>query len=328
MSTPVIIDGFVELPDYGADRRGEASAAAALDREWRLQRELYASEWRSTPEQLAAPLNYDDLATRLFGDAGVDIAVVHSPATATVRWEVAAFRERFPGRVLVMAGIDPFFGIARALDDLDRAAESGAVGISLDQYRLIDGVDRSYSLADEAEIYPLLERCGALGLKVVSVRKGNPRGLDPMDPYRVADLDYAARDFPQLSFEVVHAGLTFLDEFALQMARFTNVWANLATTNHFAMRQPRRLAEVLGEFGLHGAADRVVFGSGALGHPRPLLDALRTFRMPTDMVDEGYFEMTDALRTGLLGGNAARLHGLDLRGGADSFAIVDAGLVR
>ncbi|MEN2742525.1 amidohydrolase family protein [Microbacterium sp. X-17] len=305
-----VFDGFAELPDYGTDRRSPASARAALDRDARMQREVFPEADVQTREQLAAPLTYDDLADRLFVESGIDVAAVHASATPGPQGDVFALRDRLPGRVLVMARLDPFFGLERALDELDALADRGVAGISLDQYRVVDGEDRSFSLADEDTIHPLLERCVERGIRVVSVRKGNPRGLDPLDPYRVADLDQAARQFPTLQFELVHAGLAFLDEVALQMARFTNLWANLAGANHFAMRQPRRLAEVLGEFFLHGAEDRILFGSGALGHPRPVVEALRTFRMPADMVDDGYLELTDERRVKLLGGNAARLHEL------------------
>jgi len=95
---------------------------------------------------------------------------------------------------------------------------------------------------DRELLYPILERCRTRGVKVVAVHKAMPLGAVAMDPFKNGDVDYAAIDFPDLNFEIVHSGFAFLDEAAFQLARFPNVYVGLESTATLAARHPRKLA--------------------------------------------------------------------------------------
>ena len=143
---------------------------------------------------------------------------------------------------------------------------------------------------DRDLLYPILERCRKLGVKVVAVHKAMPLGAVAMDPFKNSDVDYAAIDFPDLNFEVVHSGFAFLDEAAFQIGRFPNVYVGLELTAALAVRHPRKLARILGEFMMMGGAKKLFWSSGASSpHPRPVLEAFARLEMPADMVEgDGY----------------------------------------
>ena len=65
----------------------------------------------------------------------------------------------------------------------------------------------------------------------------------------------------------------------------------------------------------------MLFGTGApLGHPQPIIEAISEIEMPEDLREEGLPELTDELKADLLGGNFARMLGLDVERLKKSFA--------
>ena len=123
----------------------------------------------------------------------------------------------------------------------------------------------------------------------------------------------AAVAFPQIQFEVVHAGWAFLEDSALQMMLHPNIWANLENVANFAVRQPRKFAHVLGTLLQYAGDERIMFGTGCCAaHPQPILEAFAAFEMPQDLVDGyGFPEVTELTKRRIFGENFARLHGFD-----------------
>jgi predicted TIM-barrel fold metal-dependent hydrolase len=223
-------------------------------------------------------------------------------------------KRRHPNRILLYGGISPLQG-QRALDELDRQVEEwGIIGLKLYPVDVIDGEVRVLRFDDQDLLYPVLERCRRHGVTVVAVHKAMPLGRVQMDPFRNGDVDYAAMDFPDIRFEVVHSGFAFLDEAVAQMARFPNVYVGLESTASLAVRHPRKLARILGEFLAAGGQKKLFWSSGASSpHPRPVLEAFARLEMPADMVDgDGYPPLTEEVKADILGLNYARMHGLDV----------------
>jgi predicted TIM-barrel fold metal-dependent hydrolase len=237
-------------------------------------------------------------------------------------------KRRHPNRIVNYGGVSPLQG-KKALDDLDYQAEAwGIIGLKLYPVDVVDGKVRVQRFDDRDLLYPILERCRKLGVKVVAVHKAMPLGAVAMDPFRNSDIDYAAIDFPDLNFEVVHSGFAFLDEAAFQIARFPNVYVGLESTAALAVKHPRKLARILGEFLIMGGGKKLFWSSGASSpHPRPTLEAFARLEMPQDMVEgDGYPPLTDGIKADILGRNYAALHGIDL--GKAAAAIADDELSR
>jgi predicted TIM-barrel fold metal-dependent hydrolase len=135
----------------------------------------------------------------------------------------------------------------------------------------------------------------------------------PREAFRIDDLDSPLERFSDLNFQIVHAGMAFLDQTREMLVRHPNLYATLESTFAYSQVKPRLFAEILGGLLQAGGSDHLLYASGAnLMHPRPLLDAFETFEMPRDLVEErGYPEVTVQDRRNILGENVLRLHGIE-----------------
>lgn len=263
----------------------------------------------------------DELADLVFVEGGIDAAVYQAlPLTDFYKDGLssiergAEWAKRFPERTRWYATVNPFDG-DRAFAELEyQVQELGAVGLKFYPARYVNGKTLTLSLNDPALTVPLIKRAAELGVKTVSIHKFMPFGPVPTGPFTGYDLDEACTDFPDMNFEIVHVGWSLIEDSLSQLARHGNMYANLEGVFNLIVRQPRRFAEILGQLLFWAGADRLLFSSGAsLVHPRPALEAFMRFEMPRDLVDGyGYPELTDAMKALILGGNMARLHGIDV----------------
>jgi uncharacterized protein len=146
-------------------------------------------------------------------------------------------------------------------------------------------------------------------------------GPTPMDAMNPVDLENAATDFPDITFEIVHAGLSFLEETAWLISRFPNIYVNMEIANIVVERRPRAFAEyLLGLCRVGGSPmlERLYWGTGCtLVHPQPGLRAFLDFQIPEDMLaDAGLFgaiqQITIEDKRRMLSGTYAALHGIDV----------------
>ena len=262
----------------------------------------------------------DELEEALFLEAGADIVSYHgtpiydlwkdghSATDKGVEW-----KQREPHRVFLYGAVNPLDG-KKALEDLERNRENGADAVKIYAGFLKDGKCLPVALNDPEFGYPMIERAIELGYRVIATHKAIPVGPVSAAPFGMFDLPEACYRYPEIQFEVVHAGFAFVEETTLLVGSFPNVWLNLEGSNSLIIRQPRRFAEFLGEFMANaGAEDRIQVGSGTpLVHPGPLFDAIIDFEMPRDLVEgRGYPEITMDMKRKFLGGNFLRLHQID-----------------
>jgi predicted TIM-barrel fold metal-dependent hydrolase len=179
---------------------------------------------------------------------------------------------------------------------------------------LIDGEVHSFRMDDPEVAFPIFERAQKKGLRSVAIHKAVPFGPVPIEPFLPTDVQGAAAAFPNLTFEVVHGGFAFLEETALLVARFPNVAINLEGASAYLANAPRKFAEILGTFMFWGAADRIIWATGSIAlHPRPFVEAFWNFEMPEDLMrDYGFPPLTPDIKRAILGGNVARILGLDI----------------
>jgi predicted TIM-barrel fold metal-dependent hydrolase len=273
-------------------------------------------------------------AHALFAESQADMAVLHAlptfPHTVgpfTDLRKVAAMRDRWPARFLLYGTVDTM-DADEAIRSLERQVEELHIdGLKLYPAIKYQGAMRGWKMDDREFAVPLLEAARDLGIRNVAVHKIIPVGTG-MEYFRVGDFEAPLAQFPEINFHVVHAGYSFLEEFRLLFEWFPNLYANLENTVAFAVMRPRVFAEILGEMLYWGSAERICSGSGVnLMHPRPLIEAVRDFVMPEDLIEgRGYPPVTEAMKALMLGGNLARVHGIDpvaarARIGEDEFEV-------
>ena len=328
-----VIDGVA----HAFDNRVENCIGGAYAE--RIVRNNFDFQWTMLPRQYALDhdeyyieMTADMLASCLFAESDTDVAVYHPLPTWGVFRDFSPIdvgldvKTRWPGRMLVYGAVSPLEG-TKASEDLDQQVrEWGVDAIKLYPVDIIDGNMRSFSMADDKVAYPIFEQCRALGVRTIAIHKALPLGTAPVDAFRPDDVDYAARDFPDLNFEIVHGGFAFLDETAFQVARFDNIYINLEATGHLLCRQPEAFARILGSLIFQGGADKIVWATGAsgTGHPQPVLEAFDRFVMPESLKSGyGYSDVTDATKADILANNFARMHGLSVEDMAAGIADDD-----
>jgi hypothetical protein len=221
---------------------------------------------------------------------------------------------RWPQRFFSYVGVDPTKGVEVCIREMREQVQEvpHAVGLKLYPHQIYPF--RSWRMDDPKVAYPLYEAAGELGLKVIAIHKALPLGPVPMDPYRVGDVDCAAIDFPELSFEIVHSGIAFVEETAWAIGRFPNVYANLEVTTFMLANRPRRFGEVLAALMAVGGVDKLLW---AATFPNVvdcqwLLERFVDYELPDDVSERYGMELTRELKEKILGLNYVHMVGADL----------------
>jgi predicted TIM-barrel fold metal-dependent hydrolase len=270
-------------------------------------------------EEFVRDWTMEDVAETLFYESGVDIVSHHGTPIFDFYKDGHsdtekgfAMREKYPDRTVVYGAINPFAG-EKWKDDIEELVERGVNGLKVYAARYDEGRTVEQRLDDPELGYPFIERALELGVNVIATHKAIPFGPVRSQPYGVEDVPEVLAVFPNMNFEVVHAGWAFVEDTTF-LAFFPNCWFNLETCFALINRQPRRFAEFLAALIASGAGDRIMYASGtSVAHPLPALRAFLEFEMPEDL-QEGYGcpPLTEDLKRGILGENFMRLHGIDV----------------
>jgi len=304
------IGQWVAMVAYGGSAASNTPATAAAFPD----QDGYLRDW-----------SMEETANQVFLESDNDLAVHHAlPLFHAFHDGGCSYektleaKERWPGRFITYAGVDPIQGAA-ALEMLEMQVEAlDPVGVKLYPDGWIGNELRSWTMDDPEVAYPIFERAQKLGLKVVAVHKAVPLGPVPMAPYRVDDIDRAARDFPNLAFEIVHGGMGFLEETAWQLARFPNIYVNLEITSSLLGRRSPAFAQALAtmmQFGGPIAAERIMWGTGSMGfHPQQYIEKfVRDFEFSDEILAwSGLEQITVDTKRKILAENYAKMIGLDL----------------
>ncbi len=244
--------------------------------------------------------------------------------------------------------IDSFAGSSRLLNHsvvhADRPEDVAAMPYWLEQFNPaawkvytapMGGEGISGWMLDDACGLAFLERVRKLGPRRVCVHKGLSGFVDNGSP---RDIGPAAKAFPDIEFLVYHSGYEFPMGGAPAEGPYTpetvhlgvnrlihscreagigaggNVFAELGTTWFAIIRHPVEAAHVLGKLIAHFGEDNIIWGSDSIwyGSQQPLIDAFRSFQIPDWMCERfGYAKLTPQGKAKILGGNAARVYGID-----------------
>ena len=182
-----------------------------------------------------------------------------------------------------------------------------------------------------------LDRVSELGPRIVCAHKGLAGPIPSSAPAAASprDIGPAARAHPDIDFVVYHSGYDIdaiseegahTDDPQRGVSRLVsslavagvgpgaNVWAELGSTWSVVLRRPVEAAHVIGKLLLAVGEDRILWGTDSVwyGPPQPLIDAFRAFTIPERLRhDHGYPALTADVKQKILGGNAARLYGID-----------------
>jgi predicted TIM-barrel fold metal-dependent hydrolase len=323
----IVIDGVGHVYDLADDNRREQVPKPVYD--WFIgwlyktgHESLESAEggYLLSREEFTGGWTTEELVRLFFVESDVDMIAMHEVNFFNVfvrggnPWDQCrAVKDAAPHRTLLYAACDPLADRGAQFELMAQRAAEGVNGFKfypVSGFADIHHRPLSYRFDDEA-IFPYFEHARNLGVMHIAVHKALPAAHGSNVHDRPDDVTGAAAAFPDMTFEVVHSGWAFLDDCALQLALNLNIYANLEVTANTVVRQPRRFARSVGAL-VREAPDRVLFGTGApLGHPQPIIEAIEAFEMPQDLLEEGLPEFTAEVKAGIMGGNFARMHGLD-----------------
>lgn len=170
-----------------------------------------------------------------------------------------------------------------------------------------------------------------LGIPIICTHKGFSGGSPYASP---VDVGPAAALHADMSFVVYHSGFEAggpegpysgatadvgVNRLITSMKNAgigpnQNVYAELGSTWWYVMRYPTQAAHVLGKLLKYVGEENVLWGTDCLfyGSPQPMIQALRSFQISEEFQDRfGYPELTKQIKAKILGGNGARLYGVD-----------------
>lgn len=270
------------------------------------------------------------LAKTLFLESDVDMAATHTlrldsyfkDGLCARRKTVEAVR-RWPQRFVGYVGVDPTLGLDVCLRELDEQLDELPEAVGLKLYPAQVDPMRSWRMDDPKLAFPLFERAQQRNIKTIAVHKASPLGPVPLSPYRIDDIDNAADEFPDLSFEIVHAGIAFAEETAMAIARYPNVYANLEVTSALVTTSPGMFEKVMGQFLFWGGPSKILWSDGHMVfHSQPLLERFKDFTFSEEILHTyGIPQITAEDRAAILGGNYARILGIDVE--AAKAAVAD-----
>jgi uncharacterized protein len=175
-------------------------------------------------------------------------------------------------------------------------------------------------LDDEDVSYPMLAEAERLGINIVNTHKGLRLGIFDPEYIKPRDIPKVARDWPQMNFGIYHSAFEYLDDLCAlkrnEIPEATNVYPELGAVFASAvLNGVDAVGHLLGKLVTTFGADHILWGTDSIwyGSPQWQIDALKSFRMPQQLMDQfGYPEITTDMKRQILGLNASRLYDIDV----------------
>jgi predicted TIM-barrel fold metal-dependent hydrolase len=266
-------------------------------------------------------------------NSGLSNAPIPFPEAVKTQQITAELTGAGAGRMLVENIIAPNVGpLATTLDEMSAAAETGHLA-AFKVYTAWSPSGQGFSLLDPLIGLPTIQHAHELGVKVLVAHKGLPLvNFDPANNHP-DDIVAVSRQFPDMNFVIYHAAwdptrvegpydptatigidslLAALDRH--QVPPNDNVWVDVATAWPQLLTRPTQASHALGKLLKRVGQQRVMWGTDAIwfGSPQPQIEAMRAFQITTEFQDlYQYPALTDSVKAGIFGLNAAQLFGID-----------------
>jgi uncharacterized protein len=266
-------------------------------------------------------------------NSGPSNAPVPFPDAVSTQEIAAGLTHGGASRVLVENILAPNVGpLESTLDEMTSAAHSGHLA-AFKVYTAWSPTGQGYSLEDPNIGLPTVQHAHDLGIKIFVAHKGLP--LVNFDPAfnHPEDVVAVSRQFPDMNFVIYHAAwdpshiegpydpnaTIGIDTLLAALDRHDvppndNIWVDMATMWRQLLTQPDQAAHAMGKILSRVGQQRVMWGTDSIwyGSPQPQIMAMRAFQITPEYQESyGYPALTDDVKTGVFGLNAAQLFGID-----------------
>ena len=312
-----VVDGHMHFwdanPENWRNEYGEGWIRCFYDFHTALSPEEYV--W---PFEKYCKYGEEALINDLFAEGYVDVAILNSTYLYefykngfNTHQQNNAIKAKYPDRFILCGSFDPRAEEA-GLDAFRQMVEDYPIqGLKL--YTAEWRNDSKGWRLNDPWAYKYFELAEELGVKNIHVHKGPTVYPLNRDAFDVADVDYAATDFPNLNFIIEHIGLPRLDDFCWIATQEKNVYAGMSVAMAFIHSRPKYFAEIVANLLFWLGEDKMIFGSDyAIWTPKWLIEKFMALELPDDIKEEYGVDITPEAKRKVLGENAARLYGIDL----------------
>lgn len=260
-----------------------------------------------------------EMLIKVLDKYGIDVACLLPEAMLettnyTTQWctngEMAKVVEMYPDRFIYEPNVSPIKhkGVENTVWEMTYwVKEKGA--------RIFKFYPPEDTYINDPDIWPFYERAQELGI-VLCVHTGVCWVPPGKSKYALPlQIDDVARDFPELKIVALHMGYPYCDDLNMVAMSHPNVYVSLSLLCPWAMTNPRKFGNILGEGLRFAGPDKIIWGTDFPGlsfQAKWSVQGMREFQMPKDMQEDyGYPEITDEIRSKIFGGNLGRLLGID-----------------
>ncbi|MDH4213601.1 MAG: amidohydrolase family protein [Candidatus Thorarchaeota archaeon] len=192
--------------------------------------------------------------------------------------------------IVSFVGIDPRRG-ENGLRELERAVTlKGCRGLKL--------YPPNGFYPDDDAFYPYYEKCVDLGIPIV-IHTGFTSRFKHVKYAQPVYVDKVAADFPTLKIVLAHVGVPWVHEALMVASKNPNVSVDVSGWQFFASKVPIRVYQMIAEAKLNRVfPSRMLFGSDfpLFEYAMPLkkwVDFFTKLRIPEEMIDQGYPQVTN-----------------------------------
>src|SRR5262245_61158653 len=246
-------------------------------------------------------------------------------------------------RVLSHGLLRPNLG-AKEFEEMERQVKE----LKIDAWKMYTGAElgeKPWFMNDEKVAYPFWERSKALGVKNLCVHKGLPLGAFNEKACTPLDLERAAKDWPDLNFVVYHSAwrgmgvlaggrgdkvedpktddpqeIPWISDIFRILNRnpgIKNIYFELGSTfQQLSAANPVTCMHMLGQMIQTAGADHILWGTDSIwnGSPQSQIERLRRLKMTDELMEQfKYPQLTDEIKNQILGLNAAKVFGIDVK---------------
>src|SRR5262245_1449173 len=306
-----------------------------------------------TIEDTLDQLNRVHYVKELFGDSDTVMAVISgvpsrewdkNPLPPVQMVATRKFVNDLAGsrRVLSHGLLRPNLG-EKEFTEMERQVKD----LKIDAWKMYTGAElgeKAWFLDDEKVAYPFWEKTKKLGVKNLCIHKGLPLGFFNEKACMPLDVEKAAKDWPDLNFIIYHSGYRGLGNLgkgtgekvedkktddpqeiswisdllrAIKKSKLKNVYFELGSTfNMTSAANPIVCQHMLGQMIEVAGADHILWGTDSIwnGSPQGQIERMRRLKMPDELRKKhGYSDLTDEIKNQILGLNAAKVFGIDVK---------------
>lgn len=231
----------------------------------------------------------------MLDEAGVARACIGNAGRRASNEDVARFAAEYPDRLIPWFRIWGEEGAAGVAALEHGVRELGVKGFEVSSYR-----EGRY--INDPAYWPFLAKCVELGIPARITAGLHLLSDRPYDYAHPRYLDEVAVRFPELKIVAGLSGWPWVAETCAIASRHQHLYIDFACRRVKHMLAPGAGYEALIYYGARNLQDKVIFGSGWGTHMIPLAQLV---------AETGELPLKDSVRAKWMGGNAARVLGLD-----------------